>query len=147
MQRAKEKRVRIVAFCLLSAGIFAGKAVAKKQIIDRSLSTIADYDYPELEQVFVCGFTDEEMKILIECCDDYARWTPSESPAPERRVVLSERPADSSGTRRVELRKADPTQRREGSAAQGSPEPDEQKRERKKRAIVTVIDRDGVQAI
>ena len=61
--RAEEKKLRKVAFCIISAGIFRG-GCSLKTIIETGLKSIADNSYNGLDRVFFCGFTNEEKSLI-----------------------------------------------------------------------------------
>ncbi|CAK0866401.1 unnamed protein product [Prorocentrum cordatum] len=139
LRRAQEKRVRVVAFSLISAGRFKG-VMTGSQTIGVGLMAIADYAYDDLQQVFFCAYKEDEVAEVLENCDEFVRWKPTPVP--------TDRPAPSDVARRVELTEEDPTQRRGVPAEQDASTPAvDENRNRKKRTIVTVIDADGVQAI
>lgn len=63
--RAEEKKLRQVAFCIISAGIFRG-GCPLKTIIETGLKSIAENSYNGLDRVFFCGFTGEEKAVMSE---------------------------------------------------------------------------------
>ena len=67
--RAKEKNLKNVAFCLLSAGIFRGSCPLKT-IIEVALTAISKYSYPGLEHIYLCAFTSEEQNVLRQIVDN-----------------------------------------------------------------------------
>ena len=63
--RAKELKLKQVAFCIISGGIFRGACPLAKVILT-ALYAIAKNVYPGLEEVFFCAFTSFECNVLRE---------------------------------------------------------------------------------
>lgn len=63
--RASEAKLRSVAFCIISGGIFRGQCPLAK-IMETALFAIAENAYPGLEHVYFCGFTEYERHVLSE---------------------------------------------------------------------------------
>lgn len=72
MSRAREHKLKTVAFCILSAGIFRGMCPLKT-VIKTGMDAIAKNAYPGLEKVFYCGFTVQEQKELREIVYDIGK--------------------------------------------------------------------------
>ena len=71
MLRASEYKLKKVAFCILSAGIFRGDC-SLREIISAGLDSIAQSVYPELERVYFCAFTDLEQQTVQELTASYS---------------------------------------------------------------------------
>lgn len=65
MQEARSKGLPDVAFSLLSAGVFRGDRPLEC-ILRLGLLAVAAHAYPELEDVFLVGFTREEVSTLVQ---------------------------------------------------------------------------------
>lgn len=63
--RASEAKLRSVAFCIISGGIFRGQCPLDK-IMETALFAIAQNAYPGLEHVYFCAFTEFERRVLRE---------------------------------------------------------------------------------
>ena len=64
LERAKEAKLKTVAFSLLSAGVFRGSRT-QEDVIEIGFDAICDFDgYEELEEVHLCAFSNEEFQIL-----------------------------------------------------------------------------------
>lgn len=76
MERAAEKEVESLAFCLISAGIYSGSCPLRT-IIEIGLKTIVKYAYDGLKTVVLCGFTKEEqmeLKRIMKIFESIPHW-------------------------------------------------------------------------
>ena len=65
---AREKRVRHVAFSLLSAGVYRG-SVPLERVVSVGLRAIASHAYPGLDEVYVCAYSREEKDAVCDALD------------------------------------------------------------------------------
>ena len=65
---AREKRVRHVAFSLLSAGVYRG-SVPLERVVSVGLRAIASHAYPGLDEVYVCAYSREEKEAVCDALD------------------------------------------------------------------------------
>ena len=65
---AREKRVRHVAFSLLSAGVYRG-SVPLERVVSVGLRAIASHAYPGLDEVYVCTYSREEKDAVCDALD------------------------------------------------------------------------------
>ena len=64
LERAKDAKLKCVAFSLLSAGIFRGSR-SQEHVLGIGLDAINDFGgYKELEEVHLCAFSNKELDIL-----------------------------------------------------------------------------------
>ena len=77
MLRASEHKLKKVAFCILSAGIFRGNC-SLKHIVSAGLESIAQSVYSELERVYFCAFTEAEQRAVRELTAAYSVNAPVE---------------------------------------------------------------------
>lgn len=63
--RARERNLKSVAFCILSAGIFRGDAPLDK-IIETAIRSIVTHSYFGLERVFFCAYAPHERVVTNE---------------------------------------------------------------------------------
>ena len=72
MLRAQENDIKSIGFCILSAGIFRG-GCPLKTVVKKGMDAIAKNIYPGLKQVVLCGFTEEEQRVLEEIVNEIER--------------------------------------------------------------------------
>ena len=65
---AREKRIRHVAFSLLSAGVYRG-SVPLERVVSVGLRAIASHAYPGLDEVYVCAYSREEKDAVCDALD------------------------------------------------------------------------------
>ena len=65
MDRAREKHIKSVGFCILSAGIYRGSCPLSV-VIKTGRLAIARHAYPGLQTVVFCGFTSEERAVISD---------------------------------------------------------------------------------
>ena len=65
---AREKRIRHVAFSLLSAGVYRG-SVPLERVVSVGLRAIASHAYPGLDEVYVCAYSREEKEAVCDALD------------------------------------------------------------------------------
>lgn len=64
LERAKEAKLKVVAFSLLSAGVFRGRR-SQEDVLEIGLDAICEFGgYEELEEVHLCAFSTKELQIL-----------------------------------------------------------------------------------
>lgn len=63
MSVARQNGMKMVAFCLISAGIFRGNC-ALYDVVKVAVTSLAKYSYPGLERLFLCAYTPEERMVL-----------------------------------------------------------------------------------
>eukprot|EP00578_Thalassiosira_sp_NH16_P030251 CAMPEP_0181077238 /NCGR_PEP_ID=MMETSP1071-20121207/845_1 /TAXON_ID=35127 /ORGANISM="Thalassiosira sp., Strain NH16" /LENGTH=696 /DNA_ID=CAMNT_0023158471 /DNA_START=978 /DNA_END=3068 /DNA_ORIENTATION=- len=69
MECGEGAHVEAMAFCLLSAGIFRGKR-SLKEVLKIGLEAICQFEgYAGLKSVYVCGFTKNELDVLVDIAD------------------------------------------------------------------------------
>ena len=68
LEDAREKRVRHVAFSLLSAGVYRG-SVPLERVVSVGLRAIASHAYPGLDEVYVCAYSREEKEAVCDALD------------------------------------------------------------------------------
>jgi O-acetyl-ADP-ribose deacetylase (regulator of RNase III) len=61
--KAAEKKIKTLAFSLISAGVFKGPQ-SLREVLRIAVMTISDYVYPELEYVVLCGYSQQESNEL-----------------------------------------------------------------------------------
>jgi O-acetyl-ADP-ribose deacetylase (regulator of RNase III) len=65
MDRAREKNLKSVGFCIISGGIHRGRCPLERVVL-MGLLAIAKNAYPGLETVVFCGFTYEEKDVIFD---------------------------------------------------------------------------------
>ncbi|CAE7463738.1 unnamed protein product [Symbiodinium sp. CCMP2592] len=65
---AKQKEVKTMAFCLLSAGIFRGER-ALADVLEIGCKAVKDHIYEGLEEVHIVGFTKSEIEELMAAAE------------------------------------------------------------------------------
>jgi len=67
MQLAQCKDFETIAFSLLSAGEFRG-CQSRKRVLEIAVEAIRSSAYPNLKQVHLVAFTEEELEVLLQVC-------------------------------------------------------------------------------
>lgn len=79
MARAREAKVATLAVCLLSAGIFKGGR-SLDELLSIAVRAVEANVYPDLEEVHIVAFTDEEANVLVRTARKLWESNVSDSP-------------------------------------------------------------------
>lgn len=71
LERAQEAELEVVAFALLSAGVYRGKQ-SVHNVLRIAVTTIQEWAQADisLTHVFLCGFSANEVDTLVDICND-----------------------------------------------------------------------------